>query len=415
MSADVIIVGAGVAGLSAASELAKRGFDVLVLEARDRLGGRICTRHDAAWGTPLELGPEFVHGLDPALWALLRDNGLRTLAMNRPNITVREGKTVEADDSWEAATARLAEPPPDDASITAHTRQLPAEARRVAVGYVEGFYAARADDVSARWIAAQEAAGELIQQDHVKHVVRGYDSVVTALARGVPEGSIRLGHAVTGVAWERGAVRVRAGERTFEGRRLVLTQPPTLLSTLPFAPALPAPVAKALGGFVMGPVLKVVMRFSEPVWESFPFADAAKPFGMLFAPEARWPTFWTDPADPLRLTAWAGGSRVDALDPTRAVDDALTTLAALGSCAPEDLERHLTASACHDWQADPYSGGAYAYVKVGHAEAPMTLTRDLENAIFFAGEATHPEHAGTVHGALESGQRAALAVAGATC
>ncbi len=415
MSAEVIIVGAGVAGLAAASELVKRGLDVVVLEARDRIGGRVCTRHDPAWGTPLELGPEFVHGLDPALWQLLRERGIRTIAMNRPRITVRGGKLVEADASWESATDILASPPAHDTSVTAHTETLAEESRRVALGYVEGFYAARADDVSAQWIAAQEEAGELIQQDHVEHVVNGYDTVVDVLAQPLPEGSIKLGHAVSAVEWARDEVRVTAAGRVFEGRRVILTLPPPLIAKLPFTPALPVPINEALGAVVMGPVLKIVMRFSEPVWESFPFADAAKPFGIMFAPDERWPTFWTDPADPLRLTAWAAGSRVDGFDSRNALRDALTSLAALGGYARDDLERHLTASACHDWQADPFAGGAYAYVKVGHAGAPTLLAQDIQKTIFFAGEATHPEHSGTVHGALESGQRAALAVSGATC
>ncbi len=94
MADDVIIVGAGVAGLAAAAELTKRGIDVTVLEARDRIGGRILTRHLREWQTPLELGPEFIHGLDPALWQLVRDNGLRTLPMDRDMITVRGGKKV---------------------------------------------------------------------------------------------------------------------------------------------------------------------------------------------------------------------------------------------------------------------------------------------------------------------------------
>jgi monoamine oxidase len=93
----------------------------------------------------------------------------------------------------------------------------------------------------------------------------------------------------------------------------------------------------------------------------------------------------------------------------------LSSLANIGKTSRAELARHLTACACHDWQADPFFGGAYAYVKTGHAGAPTTLTRAVENTIFFAGEATHPEHSGTVHGALESGQRVALAVAGPTC
>lgn len=416
MTVDVIIVGAGVSGLAAAAELTKRGLDVVVLEARDRIGGRIFTQHAKEWQTPLELGPEFIHGLDPALWQLIRDNGLRTLPMDREMVTVQAGKQVPDEAPWEDATRAITHAPANDTSVTKHLAQLPREARELACRYVEGFYAARVDDVSAQWIAVQEQAGEQLQQDHVEHLIEGYDRVPARLAAGLQPNVIKLGRVVTLIEWTRGAVKVAtANGEVYEGRRCVLTLPPPLLARLDIAPAWPAEVARALANIVMGPVLKIVLRFDEPVWESFPFYDADKPFGMLFSPGERWPTWWTDIADPLRLTAWAGGGRVDKLArDTDHVDSALSALANIGEIAVDDLRRHLVTWACHDWQGDPFSQGAYAYVKVGHADAPTILTRDVENTIYFAGEATHPTHSGTVHGALESGQRAALAVSGAT-
>ncbi len=416
MADEVIIVGAGVAGLAAAAELTKRGIDVTVLEARDRIGGRILTRHLREWQTPLELGPEFIHGLDPALWQLVRDNGLRTLPMDRDMITVRGGKKVPDEAPWEEATQAMTSAPARDTSASKHLASLPAGARELACRYVEGFYAARLDDVSASWIAVQEEAGEQLQQDHVEHLVEGYDRIPARLAAGLAPNVLKLGRVVRKLEWRAGSVRVTTehGE-AYEGRRCILTLPPPLLAKLEVTPAWPADVARAIAGIVMGPVLKIVLRFDEPLWESFPFYDPKSPFGMLFSPEERWPTWWTDTADPLRITAWAGGGRVDAL--TREEDhvaSALSALANIGQIAEADLRRHLTASAWHDWQADPFSQGAYAYVEVGHADAPATLTQDVENTIYFAGEATHPRHSGTVHGALESGQRAALAVGGAT-
>jgi hypothetical protein len=116
---------------------------------------------------------------------------------------------------------KLAQAPKRDVSVVAHTKSLAPEAKRVARGYVEGFYAARAGDVSAKWIAAQEQAGERIQQDHAEHLVDGYDAVVRALAQTIPRGAIKTSHVVHAVDWRPGEVRVTLADgRTFEGGRL---------------------------------------------------------------------------------------------------------------------------------------------------------------------------------------------------
>lgn len=294
--------------------------------------------------------------------------------------------------------------------------------------FVEGYHACRADDVSARWVAAGLGDEDDPSSFRQHRVPAGMDALVRALRCGLdPERvRVRLGAAVTELRWARGRVAVRAagpGGRAlepFRARAAVVTVPLGVLQegAIRFVPDLPAK-RRAAARLAMGQAFKIVLRFRREFWEDERFLLRRRapgvelPPGLHFvhSPGAEVPTWWT-PA-PLRapiLTGWAGGRRAEELldlpAPARA-ERALAALARILAVPRARLEENLEAASQHDWRSDPLSRGAYSYVRAGGAAAPRALARPEGGTLFFAGEATDLRETGTVEGALASGRRAA--------
>jgi monoamine oxidase len=155
--------------------------------------------------------------------------------------------------------------------------------------------------------------------------------------------------------------------------------------------------------------VKLLFEFREPFWRAGPSAGA----GFFHVPREPFPTWWTTaPLVSNRLTGWSGGPRAAALSGRSAIEIiriGLETLARAFSRSVAELHELVAEAEVCDWQLDPYSRGAYSYVRAGGFEAAQRLAEPIANTIFFAGEATHLEMNGTVAGAIESGYRAASA------
>ena len=136
----------------------------------------------------------------------------------------------------------------------------------------------------------------------------------------------------------------------------------------------------------------------------------------LFSQDEWYPTWWT--AMPVHwplITGWApfrSAERLSGQDRDFIVARSLQTLSTLLNTSNRHLEELLKSAYLHDWQTDPFSRGAYSYVRTGASDAPEVLGRPVDNTLFFAGEATDGEHGGTVHGAIASGYRAAAEITG---
>jgi len=165
-------------------------------------------------------------------------------------------------------------------------------------------------------------------------------------------------------------------------------------------------------------VIRINLMFRERFWEDAKVWDehgAAVSFrnaGFFHCPEAAIPTWWTQL--PLRaplLVGWAGGPAADRLRSEGGlVDQAITSLSLILNTSTAEIQGELEASYIHDWHDDAFSRGAYSYVPVNGLEAQQVLSQPLDHKLFFAGEATCAGHVGTVHGAIQSGQRAAREV-----
>ena len=430
---EVIVIGAGAAGLAAAAALGRSGRSVLVLEARDRIGGRIWTRIEPALAAPLELGAEFIHGGSPETSELLRQAGAAAVdTSGEPWSLVggqlqrrTEGLLGKVRAALDAADV-LAQP---DQSLEAFLaseagRALPEEARAMARAFVSGFDAADPRVVSLHSVAEEWRSGGMLDSSQARPL-GGYRSALLApLCAALTDSRVRLQlqTVVTAVRWSDRSVQIeglRLGQPfRATARKAIVTVPLGVLKAAPdspgailFSPSLDAKQA-ALTQLVSGPVLKVALHFQRPFWEELDggrYADAS----FLTAPGKAFPTFWTQlPARTPLLNAWAGGPQAARLceltdgEIIRQAMDCVSTIFAGGDGAPE-----LQAAYVHNWEQDPYARGAYSYVAVGGGSARDTLATPLGGTLFFAGEATDTSgEATTVTGALRSGTRAALEV-----
>jgi monoamine oxidase len=422
--ADVLVLGGGAAGLAAAAALVDAGRSVTLLEARDRLGGRVWTRREPGLPAPLELGAEFIHGAAPATLRLLAASG--GAALDTPDVhwRARNGRLQPGDDAF-AAIGPLLAPAQRlrrDVTFDAYlaTRRASAAVKTTARMMVQGFDAADPARVSVRSIADEWTGGAGTEAPQYRPL-GGYGPMLDALAARLPPErfDLRLATRVRALEWRRGRVHAitdgPAGERRYRAARAVVALPLGVLQAAPgdashveFAPALRAK-QRALGGLAPGPVLKLVLRFRRAFWDE---VDGGRYRNVSFwhLAGAPFPTFWN--ALPLRaplLTAWAGGPCAESLaeiDPPGRIDRALRTLE---SVVPDPRWREeLQGAWLHDWQRDPYSRGAYSYVLAGGGGARSELARPLAGTLYFAGEASDTDgESGTVAGALQSGARAA--------
>ncbi|HZZ29284.1 MAG TPA: NAD(P)/FAD-dependent oxidoreductase [Pirellulales bacterium] len=434
---DVVIVGAGAAGMAAAYDLAEAGRSVLVLEARPRIGGRILTLHDPAFGMPVELGAEFVHGSPPATWNLIRRAKL--VAHDVPfQQWERRGKQLihsnDASNELNKVMAGLARIGPHDMSFAQYLRKHCqgrglAHARRMATTFVEGFDAADPERISAKSLAEEQEGLADLEHEKQFRLQAGYGSLMEHLYAGAKRKNVKvvLKRVVSDVKWKPGSVEISCvghGRKTYCSRFAITTLPLGILQLPPktngavrFSPNLPQKREAAMRiGF--GPVVKLVLKFHEPFWEDRrlvrhqTLAGNLKDAVFFHDTQATFPTIWT--MLPLRLpilTAWAGGPRANVLsDLSKAelVEAALDSVSHVFGLSKQKLTVLLDKVLTHNWPADPFSRGAYSYEMVNGSAARAQLAKPIENTLFFAGEATdNTGQASTVAGALASGQRAA--------
>jgi monoamine oxidase len=408
---DVLVIGAGAAGLAAAAELARAGRSVLVLEARARVGGRCWTRRMAGLDVPVELGAEFLHGEAKITHALLRQAGIAAVNASRVRRQFEGGRLRPADNFAEAQRAVRGARLEADMSFDRFLsmRDLPAKTKAIARMVVQGFDAADPARVSARSILEEWGEGGSLGRTQPRPE-GGYGALMGWLGRRVIArgGRLQLESVVRELRWTRGAVHVRG---TFLGEpfvvraaRAVITLPLGVLQAgdVRFIPALAAK-RPALRKLASGPVIRVAMRFHRAVWE-----QRAPGVAFFNSSRAPFPTFWTPlPMRAPLLTGWVGGpkaARLSGLSARKLISEALGCVRAIFPDA------QLADALAQDWQQDPHSRGGYSYVLVGGEGAREQLAEPLAGTLFFAGEATDAEEAGTVAGALRSGRRAAREV-----
>jgi monoamine oxidase len=421
---DVLIIGAGAAGLTAARDLTAAGARVLVLEARDRLGGRILTHHTPEG--PVELGAEFVHGAVEETLSVAREAALPLRETDRaaPRATGEEEETADFFSAMDVVLAHASADGPDESFRQLVDRiDASPEIKARCLGLVEGYHAADPARISVLSLLKNTAADERPGANRQFRFVGGYDGLVAAIFQRIDPTlcEVRLNTTVTAVSWGHRRVVVRtsvvgssAGEE-LAAPQLIVTVPLGVLKarTIAFSPRL-ADKEDAIGRLEMGDAERVSLSLATDAWIA---PDRFPPGGFLMTGEPPFPVWWISRPPPFPVvTGWAGGRNarvLGQLDAAARVEAAVAALAtALGVDAGR-LRQDLRGGFSHDWLADPFARGAYSYAGVGGSAAGTELAVPIDGTLFFAGEATESDgQNGTVHGAIASGHRAAKQLLG---
>jgi monoamine oxidase len=418
---DTLVIGAGMAGLTAAERLVTAGAAVTLLEARARLGGRVWTLPRPS-GVALELGAEWI-GHDGEVHDLLARAGARLVEGRGRRVRREDGGWRDLSDLPDlkrdlvrrAGGLRGA----DRSLLTALDEccagDEAAESRAHLLRYVEGFHAADPARLSTDWLTEVEAnqpaeASDLRAPDGVGRAVEELSSRIEGRC------DLHLGTVAREVRWQPGGVEIETADgATFRAASAVISVPLPLfdpmsdeIAALRFTPRLHQKL-DAARLLEMGQVVKLVLGFDDPFWREIGPLDE---MFLLYDYDQPLPTWWTaaEPSLPI-LTGWAGGphaARLAGLAESELLDLAVVSLAHALGLSPRDVSARLEYHHHHDWRSDPFTRGGYTYVKVGGVGAHRTLGEPVDGTLYFAGEATCGEGLNaTMEGAVRSGRRAA--------
>ncbi len=425
---DVIVVGAGIAGLTAARLLHGAGWRVVVLEARDRIGGRVVT--ERAGGRVTDLGASWVHGIDDApLYDAVRGFGMRTVEFSvvsyqpysRPTAYYDpEGRrlsdaevTAFVDDLArvdEMLTDAIASSVSGTSYGQAADTVLASLDRPVErVERVREFLRHRTEEQYGVWIDDLDAHGLDDDETIGDEVVfpDGYDVLAARLAAGL---DIRLEHVVTGVTSDTSRVTITVGDKEFRASTAVVTVPVGVLrsGTITFTPPLPEPVAGALNRLAMNNFEKIFLRFPRKFWDDGVYAIRRQGEAGVW-----WHSFYDLTrlhGEPTLLT-FAAGPCAQAIRAWSDDEVATSVMASLREIYSDAIDPESIVVT--HWHDDPFSRGSYAYMLPGSTTADHDdLATPIGGVLQLAGEATWTDDPATVTAALLSGHRAAANIAG---
>lgn len=424
----VLVIGSGFAGLAAARQLQDMGYQVTILEARDRIGGRVWTRNDLGFG--LDMGASWIHGVDGNPITNLADANGVSLTIPTNSISVR---VYDLDGSpynlfelgrdylrYGNDGSRLDEAIDDltaDQSIYDVLKDidvlgdLPERRRRLQnFIYYGDFHQSFSSDPAEM---SAFGSGEGLGWDGEEHWVEGgLSQIVEAVASGL---TIKLNHIVEAIDYSQaGKVIVQTNEGVFEAERCIVTVPLGVLKkdAIAFTPALPNSIQTGIERMIFGRFYKLGMTFPEVFWDEnvHTIGSIGKETDDYGAGEHvaffnLWPLLGES-----GLVMFAGTDFAETLEKMPLADATAVAMERLRLIYGDDIPEPEQAMAT-DWIQSPFTGGSYSNLGVGaSSEDRRAFHAMLNGQLTFAGEHTSVDHSSTIHGAYISGLQAAKRV-----
>ena len=418
MQTDILIIGAGASGLAAAYELSQLDKKLVVLEARNRIGGRIHSVADDRFAQIIETGAEFIHGKLPVTLRLLKEAGIKHHAVKGKMWQIEKGaikKSGEFIVGWKKLMSHLRELKTDMPIKDFLNQHFPGETDKElkdsVIKFVEGYDAADASNASS-FALRDEWEGE--DDDSEERIDNGYNQLMLFLERKIKEKSnhIFLSSVVKNINWQKGKVVVETNKKEqFVASKVLITIPLGLWQAeekeghICFAPALPVKkqAAQKMG---FGTVIKIVFQFQNQFWEE-EVPNKLKDARFIFS-DAFIPTWWSQhPIKKGMLTGWLAGPKAMELKDAgenEILEKGLQSLSYIFGVDKLFIEKKLVAHSIVNWTVEPFTYGAYSYATLDTNWAKKVLSEPVEETLYVAGEALYDgTETGTVEGALANG------------
>jgi monoamine oxidase len=421
---DVIIAGAGAAGLITARELSKKGLKVCILEAQDRIGGRIHTLRDGKFSSAVELGAEFVHGNLPITIGLLNEAHIAFQPVKGNGWQINEHskkQKINFGQHWSLFEEKLKELKKDctlnDFLKNNFSQKKYSLLRNSVKRYAEGFDTAdpkKASTMALRdeWLHEDESAQHRIKT--------GYDQLVDFLANEFKrnKGVIFFNAAAKKIHWEKNNVSILASEKKiYTAKKLVLAVSLGILqakqkrkNSLQFSPGIPNQI-KMFRKLGFGSVIKILIEFKTAFWRNEKtekrLGKNLRQTGFIFSAE-KIPTWWTQlPEKSALLTGWLGGKEAEKLgdeSEENIFKISISSLSSIFQLSENEIKENISTWRIVNWNTDPYTLGSYSYATVASKEILKSIKPGIENTLFFCGEAFYEgKDMGTVEAALANG------------
>lgn len=399
----ILIIGAGITGLAIANGLSEY-FHVIIIEADERLGGRIYSQSESAFSGIIENGAEFIHGHAKNTINLLKQADIKYIPAGGKMYHKEDGAFYEQKEmieGWDVLMEKMKTVKEETTLAQFLDKYFGgeeyAEIRRQAIVYAQGF-----DLADVQYVTVKSLYEEWANEGEMYRIPKGYSTVIDYLASECLENgcTIITNSNVRTVIWQQGQVEVHCNnDKIYQGHKAVITVPVSILkdetavSYISFQPALNIH-ADAIRNIGWGYIIKVLLEFKEPFWKN--------DLGFVFSDEL-FPTWWTQLPDKRPIwTGWLGGVKakeLSALTDEELLTKALESFSAIFEMPVNVLKKNLTASKVINWQKNPYAAGGYSYAIPGTEQSRQVLSTGIENTIYFAGEALYE---GTQPGTVEA-------------
>jgi len=423
---DIIIIGAGASGIFAAKVLSSAGKKVIVLEARNRKGGRIHTIEEKRFSALIEEGAEFIHGEAPLTRSLLNKAGISYYSLQGETIQVKNGVQQQSSEFIKdfpllfSEIKKLKGDIPFAEFLEQNFRGKKfKELRETAARYVEGYDAADINRISS-YAVREEWEHRGAEESYI--IKKGYSGLIEFLAEESADNGceILLNREVVEIRWTNNRVKIicRTGE-IFSAQIVLVTIPAGVLRAhkgsagyIDIIPEIPA-YREAFRKIGVGSVIKVFIEFERSLNLNITSKQKNKPFSspaFIFA-DSSFNAWWMRYPEEHLYTGWLAGPkalRYSRKEPDKLLSKALDTLSYIFKIEKAILYKHMRAGKVYNWNDDVFSQGAYVYETTYSKTARNFLSQPLADTVYFSGEALYDGWAmGTVEAAIQSGQRSA--------